>query len=356
MPLADEHGMEKPMSHGVRIASVPIVIVLCALLSMPASADARSAARPNRIRIAYVPPVDAVHQPIYELLLQRRILERFRAFLSFLRLPKPLWLKVAGCDGEANAWYDHEERTVTVCYQYIAHIQRIAPTETTAGVTPENAVIGPVVEVFVHEVSHALFDLLHIPILGREEDVADQFAAYTMLQLGKDVARTTIVGVAWMYAQDAKRSTVGLSHYADVHSLDAQRFYNVLCLAYGANPKLFADTVEQKHLPQERAEGCADEYRQVAYAVQKLFSPHVDKVRAKKVRAKQWIRPELDGKSAAKAPSHKSRGLSRRRRSLDSWLLEALDAASAWHALASYESLTLEGNESSLTIQRVVSM
>jgi len=106
-----------------------------------------------------------------------------------------------------------------------------------------------------------------------------------------------------MYGQEAKQPTVGPSHYADVHSLDAQRFYNVLCLAYGADPKLFADVVEQKHLPQERAEGCADEYRQVDYAVQKLISPYVDKARAKKVRAKQWLRSYLGGKTEAKAPT-----------------------------------------------------
>jgi hypothetical protein len=267
--------------------------------------EARSVSRPNRIHIAYVPPVDAAHQPIYELLKQRRILERFRDFLSFLRLPKPLMLKVARCDGEANAWYDHEVHEVTVCYEYVAHIQRIAPTETIGGVTPENAVVGPVVEVFLHEVGHALFDLLRIPILGREEDAADQLAAYIMLQLGKEFARTTIVGVAWMYTQDAKQDTVGLSRYANVHSLDAQRFYNVLCLAYGADPKLFADAVEKQHLPEDRAEGCTDEYQQVAYAVQRLLSPHVDKARAKKVRAKQWLRSKLGSKTEAKAPSYK---------------------------------------------------
>jgi hypothetical protein len=134
--VTDEDGMEKPMSHGVSIASVPIVLVLCALLSVPATAEARPASRPNRIHIAYVPPVDAAHQPIYELLQQRRILERFRDFFSFLRLPRPLLLKVAGYDGEANAWCDGEEREVTVCYEYVAHIQRIAPTETTAGGHP----------------------------------------------------------------------------------------------------------------------------------------------------------------------------------------------------------------------------
>jgi hypothetical protein len=142
----------------------------------------------------------------------------------------------------------------------IAYVpQRIAPIETTAGDTTEDTIVGPVVEVFLHEVGHALFDLLRVPMLGREEDAADQVVAYTMLQLGEAFARTTIVGVAWMYAQDAKQNTVGLSHYADVYSLGAQHFYNVLCLAYGADPKLFANMVEQKHLSQERAERCADE-------------------------------------------------------------------------------------------------
>jgi len=173
--------MEQPMNHGLSIASVPLVIVLYALLSAAAITEAPSASRPNRIRIAYVPPVDVAHQPIYELLKQRRILERFRDLLSFLRLPKPLLVKVAGCDGDANTWYDSEAHEVTVCYEYVAHIQRIAPTETTAGVTPEDTIIGPVVEVFLHEVGHALFDLLRVPILGREEDATDQLAAYTML-------------------------------------------------------------------------------------------------------------------------------------------------------------------------------
>jgi hypothetical protein len=153
--------------------------------------------------------------------------------------------------------------------------------------------------------SHALFDLLRVPILGREEDAADQVAAYIMLQLGKEFTRTTIVGVAWLYAHDAKQNTVGLSHYADVHSLDAQRFYNVLCLAYGDDPKLFADMVEKKYLPQERTEGCADGYQQVAYAVQRLISPHVDKARSKKVRAKNSLRPEARESTETKAPSHK---------------------------------------------------
>ena len=35
-----------------------------------------------------------------------------------------------------------------------------------------------------------------------------------------------------------------------------QRFDNVLCIAYGADSKLFADVVEKGHPPKEGAEGC----------------------------------------------------------------------------------------------------
>ena len=50
---------------------------------------------------------------------------------------------------------------------------------------------------FLHETGHAVFNMLQIPVLGREEDAADQFAAYLMLRLGKDEARRMILGSAY---------------------------------------------------------------------------------------------------------------------------------------------------------------
>ena len=41
------------------------------------------------------------------------------------------------------------------------------------------------------EVAHAAFSMLKVPILGCEEDAADQVAAYLLLQLDKDEARRT---------------------------------------------------------------------------------------------------------------------------------------------------------------------
>ena len=164
-------------------------------------------------------------------------------------------MKLAGCDGDSNAWY--EDDTVTVCYEYIDEQMKNAPKETTpAGVTRVDAIVGPTVEVFLHEVGHAVFDYLKVPLFGREEDAADQFAAYILLRFGKSDARRLIGGVAYAYQTEASVPSTKKNPFADEHGLPAQRFYNVLCIAYGADPKLFADLVEKKYLPEERAEGC----------------------------------------------------------------------------------------------------
>ena len=247
---------------------------------------------PNRIEISYVPPANPAHQHIYELLQERRILERFKAYFGLLRLPRTLLLKFDGCDGESNAWYEESEQAVTVCYEYIDEVLRNAPDMTTAaGVTPQDAIVGPTIEVFLHEIGHALFNQLHVPILGSEEDAADQVAAYLMLRMDKDNARHAVSGVVFMYRNEALAQDPKLRHFADVHGLPAQRLYNILCLAYGSDLVLFADVVEKGYLPESRAEGCADEYKQVDYAFKKLIYPYVDEAVRKKVQPHKLLKP-----------------------------------------------------------------
>jgi Putative metallopeptidase len=53
-----------------------------------------------------------------------------------------------------------------------------------------------------------------------------------------------------------KSQSLGQEQFADVHGLPSQRYYNLLCRAYGADPKLFEDVVTYGRLPPERAEGC----------------------------------------------------------------------------------------------------
>jgi Putative metallopeptidase len=125
----------------------------------------------------------------------------------------------------------------------------------------------------LHELAHAIFDLKKVPILGREEDAADQLAAYMLLQLGEQEARRTITSIAAMYASEAKEAPPKLTDFANEHGVPAQRLYNILCLSYGKDPKMFGDLVEKGYLPHERAELCGDEFRQVQFAVTRLIAP-----------------------------------------------------------------------------------
>lgn len=142
----------------------------------------------------------------------------------------------------------------------------------------------------MHEFAHALFDYADIPVLGREEDAADQVAAYIYLQIGKDEARRLILGTIYTYLIDVKNSPPPtMVEFAGEHSTSGQRAYNLLCMAYGADPKLFHDLPALGNLPQERAEYCGEEYELIALAFQALIAPHIDHDLAKEVYDRTWL-------------------------------------------------------------------
>lgn len=249
---------------------------------------------PGSVRVEYQPPQKPEHQAMADRLRERKALEVFADVLSPVRLPKPLTLVLRGCDGTSNAWYSPEKGTVTFCYEYVAEIVRDAPGTPEHGLSTEDARDGPFAFVLLHETGHALFDLLAVPLLGHEEDAADQVAGWILLNAGRDVARRMLGGAAWMYLRESRRRTADESDFADVHALDAQRYYNVLCLAYGSDPEFFGGVVKKGHLPGERAETCEEEWGQVDHAVRALILGNVDPEAAARVRAryqKRWGDP-----------------------------------------------------------------
>ena len=270
------------------------MVLVAAAWASPAAAQPPAESVGGQIRIVYGEPKNPDHRLIHERLQKRRVLEDFQDFLSPLKLPQPLTIKTEACNGVVNAYYSNG--AVTICYEYIAWIHQVARKVTLSNeISLEDAVVGPFVDVLLHETAHAIFDLLKIPLFGREEDAADQLAAFILLQFGNDVARRTIVGAALLFRQMAVDQQPGTADYAAVHGLPAQRFINVLCIAYGAQPKLFADYVKQGFLPVFRVGYCRWEYQQIAHAFRTLIGPHVDPVLQEKVRGREWLRAD-DGK------------------------------------------------------------
>ena len=270
-------------------------LLLIAALSMTACTVVKTgqgAGKTNQIRVKYVAPKDQRHQQIYEVLKERQSLEQLQEFLSPFRLQFTLDITLIGCDGEVDAMYSDD--MITICYEYIEDLQKYMPGEkTAAGIEPIDTLIGPFVDTVLHEFAHALFDSHGIPVLGREEDAADQVSAYIYLHLGKEEARRLIMGTAYAYMLEVQDTDPpDMEEFADEHSTSEQRVINLICLAYGADSELFADLPALGGLPQYRVDICEEEYELFTYAYQKLIDPYVDPELAKKVYGRSWL-PEI---------------------------------------------------------------
>jgi hypothetical protein len=254
-----------------------------------------SSLQSDRVSIAYIPPDDVQYQEVYDLLRGHRVLEKVQEILSPLRSPEELTIKTTECK-EVNSWYKREnfKPTVTICYEFLKRILESLPSENNPdGVRPADAAVGQFFWVTLHEVGHATFDILDVPIFGHEEDAADNFATYIMLQFGEGQAHRLIAGAAWAwraYLGDYKKNPVvplRLSAFGSDHGLPQERFYNLVCLSFGAERAGFADLAN--YLPPTRAPGCAFEYRTLVRAFKKEISPHIDPEMARRVLDTDWL-------------------------------------------------------------------
>jgi hypothetical protein len=268
---------------------------LAGLLSITAMAMAVvGGSKTNQITFSYEPPENPAHQAVYEDLRDRRVLERLQELLSPFRLPRTVKFTMAGCDGEDDAFYWKDE--VTICYELVESLFANMPAKRTpAGIEPIDTVIGPFFGTALHEFAHALFEVLNIPVLGREEDAADQVGAYIYLQLADSEARRLVMGAAYGFFADARSDDSAITReefsedFAEEHPMPEQRAYNLLCMAYGGDEELFGDLVSKGYLPSERAESCIDDYEQVMDAVEILIRPHMDQALAKKILGRHWL-------------------------------------------------------------------
>jgi hypothetical protein len=277
----------------MKLISLPIAAVAAFICSDPAL---QNNVKIDQVRYVYLEPANAEHRWIYERLRELRVLENISEFLSPLRLPRTLTLNVEGCDGRINAYYWND--SIQVCYEYFDFLLKVAPEASTPeGISRHDALAGMTSDVFLHETGHAVFDMLEIPFLGREEDAADQFSAYVLLQMAMDDARRLILGATYLASKEAQEEMarpLQPSEFADVHELPAQRYFNVLCMAYGKDAKVFADAVERQRLPEKRARNCRYEYRRFEYAFWTLIGPYIDRARVEQVKAKRLLRFESE--------------------------------------------------------------
>lgn len=248
-----------------------------------ASAPAGTAASGANVTVTYFPAESPASESGLLQLKEWSYLEAIaKAVQTGFRLPKPLNLVGRPC-GEPNAFYVSDEKSIFICYELVDLIVRQAdkakgpdrrkklPEESRALLA-----FGAVTFITLHEMGHALIDILDLPITGREEDVADQIATFLSLYDLKDeedheFALWAVVGGGWFFDMQGRQRLH--SNLADEHSLDGQRVINVACWTYGSDPRRYADLVPWFKGASDRLLRCEAEHAQMHRALTKLIGP-----------------------------------------------------------------------------------
>jgi hypothetical protein len=132
----------------------------------------------------------------------------------------------------------------------------------------------------LHEMGHLLIAELDLPVLGREEDAADQlgfislFLSYGRQRDADFYAKLLDIADYWRLEwQRIKPAEEEVYAWAS-HGLDAQRFYNLAYLIYGSDPDRLEWVPKVTGLPVERALYCDQEYAQVHKALAWVEQQH----------------------------------------------------------------------------------
>src|SRR6516162_9029533 len=138
-------------------------------------------------------------------------------------------------------------------------------------------VVGNTLFVLLHEMGHVLITEMKLPVLGREEDAADTFAALTMLKVGTSFSQRVLAAAAkgWFLSDRRDQQTGAKPLFYDEHNLSQQRAYQIVCFMAGSDPTKFKSLADETKMPEARQQRCKDEdYPKASRAWDTVLVPH----------------------------------------------------------------------------------
>jgi hypothetical protein len=128
--------------------------------------------------------------------------------------------------------------------------------------------------VLYHEMAHLLVHQLGLPVLGREEDAADNMATWTLLNQGTPHAEAVLADAArgWLLSGLVYGAKLDDTDFYDNHSLDRQRAFGIVCLMVGSDARAFAPIANAYAIDPGRQSTCPDDYRLVNRSLSKLLA------------------------------------------------------------------------------------
>ena len=143
--------------------------------------------------------------------------------------------------------------------------------------------------IIFHEIGHLIIDEFNVPIFNNEEDVADRFMAWSLIQIPEEYESyedyeyyaeephkvikaisdyyyyLTLLGRDTSEIYGIKESEYGL------HSTDNKRFFNIACFMNGSNPEVFDTYITKRGLEYILEDQCDYNYSQMSDAWWNVF-------------------------------------------------------------------------------------
>ncbi len=192
---------------------------------------------------------------------------------EIIALPYDVYLNFDEC-GEPNAFYNPAVKEITMCYEFLNEFEQTFKQVSKNKAQIDEMTDGAMVVFFFHELGHCLIDVWDLPATGREEDAVDQLAMFILLD-GTPEGEGMVLSAATFFAVVSSQQGNNELAFWDEHSLDQQRFYDMLCLTYGSNPSKNKHLLGKNGLPPNRAERCPAEFKRVDHSWQKILAPYL---------------------------------------------------------------------------------
>jgi hypothetical protein len=195
---------------------------------------------------------------------------------STFQIPKHITVEaVNGIDGGPH--YDPTDNTITFQYGFAALVFNTLKHDNPDWSQHHLGFATGSVLAFIleHEFTHALIHIYNLPVLGKEEDAADTLA--TLLLLKSPQGDKLALGAAQFWADfSGRQNPPPVAAYADVHSLDLQRAYSIVCDIAGSNQARYDEINRAAILPDGDIQQCPAQYQQDVKSFTQVLQPHVE--------------------------------------------------------------------------------
>jgi len=195
-----------------------------------------------------------------QMLIESGIIDEAVADLEgMFALPIPITIRFGpGLDGPS-----YFQGMISMPYEFLMQNDLIL-THTNYYETGEEAlaaILNTTEFVLYHEVGHALVDVLDIPVLGKQEDAVDGFAAVLSTIWELDEIALSTADILEATAMLGSGSEITDAEFWDSHSLNEQRMFAIFCLIYGSDPQEHTTLLSDVGMPAEQHDRCTIDFQ-----------------------------------------------------------------------------------------------